>query len=440
MGFMFRYPDSSRCTDHFPSLLFTSVFYLDGNFLRKNIQQPLYSPNNEPNMVRHKKDGFSSRGGKKYSNPPRPRGPRNDGEDGEHPASRPAYKAACWDLGHCDPKRCSGKKLMKIGLMRELHIGQKHSGVIISPNAKRTISPADRELMEQFGAAVVECSWARVKEVPWPKIGGKCERLLPYLVAANSVNYGKPWRLNCVEALGAAFYICGHPEWAEEVLSHFPYGQAFLDINSSILKRYAACKDEADIKKTEEAWMARLEREYADSRADGEHGLDTDMWKGGNTNHRAPVSSDDEDEDEDEESEGESGEEVDGIYLGKKPPKVEEEPKEEKDPFDISDDEDDEEEMAELRRRVLASKPFTNPKAPDREKSLERISRPVLLKEDSDIEPDSDNGDDDEFDNIIDATPVTDRIGIHARQKAKASEPIASATFSRALVGAPKKW
>jgi pre-rRNA-processing protein TSR3 len=390
-------------------------------------------------MVRHKKDNFSSRG-KKYNNAPRARGPRNNEEDGDHPASRPSFKAACWDLGHCDPKRCSGKKLMKLGLMRELHVGQKHSGVIISPNAKQTISPADRELMEQYGAAVVECSWARVKEVPWPKIGGKCERLLPYLVAANSVNYGKPWRLNCVEALGAAFYICGHPEWAEEVLSHFSYGEAFLEINSSILKRYAACKDEADIKKTEEAWMARLEKEYADSRADGEDGPETDMWKGGNSNHRAAVSSDEEDEDEDEDEKGGgSGSEMGGIYLGKKPPATEEEPEGEKDPFDISDDDDDEEEMAELRRRVLASKPFSNP-TDSGQKPPEKVSRPVPLKEDSDVEADSDNGDDDEFDNIINATPVTDRIGIQAKQKAKASEPLASAVFSRAVVGAPKKW
>ncbi|KAF8860722.1 DUF367-domain-containing protein [Acephala macrosclerotiorum] len=389
-------------------------------------------------MVRHKKDGFSSRGGKKYSNTPRPRGPRND-DDSEHPASRPSFKAACWDLGHCDPKRCSGKKLMKTGLMRELHIGQKHSGVIISPNAKQTISPADRELMEQYGAAVVECSWARVKEVPWPKIGGKCERLLPYLVAANSVNYGKPWRLNCVEALGAAFYICGHPEWAEEVLSHFSYGEAFLEINSSILKRYAACKDEADIKKTEEAWMARLEKEYADSRAEGDDGPE-DMWKGGNANHRMPVSSDDEDEDENgEREERGSDEEVDGIYLGKKPNLVGEVADEDKDPFDISD-EDDEEEMAELRRRVLASKPFSNPTDTGQKKQPEKISRPVPLRDDSDVEADSDNGDDDEFDNIINATIVTDRTGIQAKQREKAGEPLASAVFSRTIVGAPKKW
>ena len=45
------------------------------------------------------------------------------------------------------------------------------------PNAKHVLSPADRELMEQYGTAVVECSWVRIKEVPWSRIGGQCERL-----------------------------------------------------------------------------------------------------------------------------------------------------------------------------------------------------------------------------------------------------------------------
>lgn len=81
-------------------------------------------------MVRHKKDNFS-RGGKKSNNPrPRPV-PRGD-EEADVVVSRPAYKAACWDMGHCDPKRCSGKRLMKLGLMRDLHVGQRHPGVIVS--------------------------------------------------------------------------------------------------------------------------------------------------------------------------------------------------------------------------------------------------------------------------------------------------------------------
>lgn len=85
-------------------------------------------------MVRHKKDNFG-RGGKKFSSTPRhsaePHGGGDD-HDTENAISRPPFKAACWDFGHCDPKRCSGKRLMQFGLMRELSIGHKHSGVIIS--------------------------------------------------------------------------------------------------------------------------------------------------------------------------------------------------------------------------------------------------------------------------------------------------------------------
>ncbi|KFY34320.1 hypothetical protein V494_06892 [Pseudogymnoascus sp. VKM F-4513 (FW-928)] len=391
-------------------------------------------------MVRHKKDGFGPKG-KKYSNAPRQRGPRDD--DSEAPHGRPSFRAACWDLGHCDPKRCSGRKLMKQGLMRELAIGQKHSGVIITPNGKATVSPADREIMEQYGAAVVECSWARTSEVPWSRIGGKCERLLPYLVAANSVNYGKPWRLNCVEALAAAFYICGHPEWAEEILAPFSYGSAFLEINSSILKRYAACEDEAGVKKAQEAWMEKLEKEYTDSR---EEGAADDIWKSGNTNHRAAVSSD-EDEDDDDEAEDDDEEgSVDGIYLGTNPPKNSTSdpsslPENDRDPFDISDDSDDEAEMAELRRQVLASKPFSNP-ASNSKPSPEHIPRPEPVAA-PDVQADSDNGsdgDDDEFDSIIDATVVTDRTGIEAKQRARKEDvPLASVSYSRTVIGAPKK-
>ena len=81
--------------------------------------------------MRHKKDGFSAKG-KKHSNAPRHPRPGARDEAGEHAMKRPPYKAACWDLEHCDPKRCSGKRLMHFGLMRELSVGQKFSGVVIS--------------------------------------------------------------------------------------------------------------------------------------------------------------------------------------------------------------------------------------------------------------------------------------------------------------------
>ncbi|KAK0764649.1 hypothetical protein N5P37_002115 [Trichoderma harzianum] len=419
-------------------------------------------------MVRHKKD-FAGRGkkfgGGRGGGPPRQPRHRDD-DDAESSAGRPLFKAACWDLGHCDPKRCSGKKLMKLGMMRELHLGQRHGGVIITPNGKKVISPADRELMDQFGAAVVECSWARTKEVQWNKVGGKCERLLPYLVAANTVNYGKPWRLNCVEALAAAFAICGHLEWAEQILAPFSYGPSFLEINSSLLKRYAACADEAEVKKTEEEWMERLEQEYAESREEGNN----DIWTSGNTNRRAPIDSDDdeeeEDDDEDNSEDDENSEEegsIDGIYLGKRPPKQkdqdkedEDEEDEDKDPYALSDDSDDDAAMEEIRRKVLASKTFTNPNPnTDEKQKPSTIPRPQQrFKADLDIEPDSDNDnggdssedgegsgeDDDEFDNIIAATPVTDRIGLEKLKKERARAAITTRTFSSNVVSAPGRW
>ncbi|KAI7111971.1 RLI and DUF367 domain protein, partial [Hortaea werneckii] len=203
-------------------------------------------------MVRHKKD-FASKG-KKGSNTPRTYA-HHANPDGAH-SKRPPFKAAAWDLNHCDAKRCSGKRLMRLGLMRELHVGQKHPGIIVSPKAKVLLNPSDREILEQYGAAVVEASWKRIDEVPFNRIGGPNPRLLPYLIAANPTNYGRPWRLNCVEALAACFFICGHRDWAEEVLSTFSYGKSFLEINSTVLKKYAACKDEEEVKKAEEAWLA----------------------------------------------------------------------------------------------------------------------------------------------------------------------------------------
>ena len=344
---------------------------------------------------------------------------------------------------------------MRLGLMRELHIGQKHPGVVISPKAKTILSPADRPILEQYGAAVVEASWKRIEEVPFNKIGGPNPRLLPYLIAANPTNYGRPWRLNCVEALAACFFICGHKDWAEEILSTFSYGQAFLDINDTVLKRYAVCNDEEEVKKAEEDWLAKIENEWKEDREDRETNKD-DAWRGGNMNRRQLDVDEDDSEggsghDDDSDASSMGGIQLGGPIPGEQPfPGAEEEDDNDKDPFDLPP-EDDEEEMAELRRKVLASKPFSNPSTsqPDRQ-APERITRPsepekpVALPEDSDAESgsDVDAGDDDEFDNIMNAAPVTDRAGITAAQRKRAMEKEGklSATFSRAVVSAPSKW
>lgn len=221
---------------------------------------------------------------------------------------------------------------------------------------------------------------------------------MPYLVAANTVNYGKPWRLNCAEALAAAYSICGHQDWAESVLSHFSYGPAFLDINASLLKRYAACTSEEEIKTAQERWLAKIEKEYEDRRA-GDNDPD-DMWTTGNTNRLELPDSEDEDDSDDSE---EGGDEIPPSNSYALPP---------------DEESDDEEEMAELRRRVLASKPFVDDSAPEESSKVQRIERPQAKQRvESSSEPESgSDGEDNAFDEIINATPMTDRTGIYTRR------------------------
>jgi pre-rRNA-processing protein TSR3 len=57
---------------------------------------------------------------------------------------------------------------------------------------------------------------------------------VPYLIATNPTNYGKPWRLNCVEALAAAFYIAGFPEYADHLLASFGWGKSFWNVNKCV--------------------------------------------------------------------------------------------------------------------------------------------------------------------------------------------------------------
>lgn len=312
-------------------------------------------------------------------------------------------------------------------------MNQKHPGVVISPKAKTLVSRADLPILEQHGAAVVEASWNRIEEVNFSRIGGKHERILPYLIAANPTNYGRPWRLNCVEALAAGFLICGHRDWAEEVLSTFSYGQAFLDINEEVFEWYEQCADEAEVKAAEERWLQKIEEEYEESKQEkGASG-----WGEGNMNRQRGIQQARKGEGDDAEGSGEDG---DGRGSGEEDEDEEEEVN--ADPYGLPPtDSDDEEEMAELRRRVLASKPFANPASDDKPKpevvkTTQQGSEPQI---DSDAEEGSDIGDDDEFDNIINGVPLTDRIGITAKQRQKQNEQL-SATFSRAVVTAPSKW
>lgn len=153
----------------------------------------------------------------------------------------------------CNPKACTGQKLARLKTAKAITkpgLIPKNS-IVLSPFAEKTISKADEHFRK---LTALDCSWEKAKELI-PTIKSPHTRILPVLIAANPVNYGKPTKLTTAEALAAALYILGHKTQCEQLLNKFNWGVQFINLNENLLNEYAHCKDSEEILKVQKEYF-----------------------------------------------------------------------------------------------------------------------------------------------------------------------------------------
>ena len=158
------------------------------------------------------------------------------------------FKFYVYHTDECDPKKCTSLKLYRknlIKIIRKISFLPKNC-LILDPFSPKAVSIEDKEIAFKNGILITDCSWKKIDESLFNKISG-FHRALPYLVAANPTNYGKPLKLSSVEAFAATLYITGFFEESELILKPFKWGINFLKINQEYLLKYSKAKNSSEV-------------------------------------------------------------------------------------------------------------------------------------------------------------------------------------------------
>lgn len=158
---------------------------------------------------------------------------------------------AVW-LAQDDPKKNTAVLASKRGnlkLHKRINTLPKR-GIILEPLCGKVFGPEDHALIINGGSLVgLDCSWAHIeKSVAHVMRRTRLQpRMLPLLLAANPVNWGKPGRLTTAEALATVLYLIGRVKQARDVLGAFRWGERFFELNKEPLDAYAQAQTSAEL-------------------------------------------------------------------------------------------------------------------------------------------------------------------------------------------------
>ena len=161
-----------------------------------------------------------------------------------------------YDKNQCDPKKCTAKRMLKFNLAKEAKTLRSipSGSIVLSPFAEKALSPADVKFSKN-GLVVMDLTWTNIDDFPRPT--RTQDRALPYLLASNPINWGRPMELNSAEAVMASLIILGEKEQANQFLERFNWAPEFLRLNGELLEAYASAKDSTDV--------VRIQNEYIES-------------------------------------------------------------------------------------------------------------------------------------------------------------------------------
>eukprot|EP00039_Didymoeca_costata_P016558 m.298771 g.298771 ORF g.298771 m.298771 type:complete len:289 (-) comp16411_c0_seq6:1077-1943(-) len=239
-----------------------------------------------------------------------------DEQEGESACGGISVPIAMWEFNQNDAKRDSGSKLVRQGLAKVLRIGQSFGGIVLNSEAVAMVSPADKIIVETKGIAGINCSWNKLDDIPFPMLGrARYQRKLPFLVAANPVNYGRPYKMNTAEAISATLFIAGFENESHKLLESFGWGPEFLRINEEALTAYRAAEDSAGVEAAQEAFLEEarahhqqeLDRKEAHRQGGGGYMDDMDLPPS-QSEEEYTEEDDDEEQGIQNEQEGEEGE------------------------------------------------------------------------------------------------------------------------------------
>jgi len=154
-----------------------------------------------------------------------------------------------YHVGDDDPKKCTAKKLHRFGYASlEKNLRRiPHPALVLDPYAEKSLSREDAEMARERGIVALDCSWQNAEHAFQFLKSRSTARALPFLLAANPVNYGKPFQLTTLEAFAAALYILGEVDQAKKILGIYTWGLGFLQLNAEPLEDYRNAQNSTEV-------------------------------------------------------------------------------------------------------------------------------------------------------------------------------------------------